>query len=171
MKILNIHGYHGSTENSAYKALKELGCEIISPPMDYDGKRPGDIAGELKELYDEYRPDVIVGTSLGGFFASVLCAERSCKTILVNPCLMPFLMFDFETRTLVGMFGGFSDIRTKNVSCIVGGNDEVLGDHKFTERLFGNERFRRIEGAGHSGATLPLKEYFAEVLVYYKGLK
>ena len=43
----------------------------------------------------------------------------------------------------------------------------MLGDHAFTEKLLGNSRFRRIEGGKHSGATLPLKEYFTEMLDYY----
>ena len=36
IKILNIHGYHGSPKNSAYLALEALGCEIIAPALDYD---------------------------------------------------------------------------------------------------------------------------------------
>ncbi|WP_139275589.1 hypothetical protein [Ruminococcus sp. XPD3002] len=58
-------------------------------------------------------------------------------------------------------------VDSANVSCIVGDDDEVLGDHVFTEKLLGNSRFRRIEGGKHSGATLPLKEYFTEMLDYY----
>ena len=93
--------------------------------------------------------------------------------MLVNPFLMSFLTFDGDVRPrrdikpLIGLFGHLSQLDSSNVSCIVGDNDELLGDHKFTEELLGNTRFRRIPGGGHSGYTLPLKEYFAEMLPYY----
>lgn len=171
MKILNIHGYKGSPKNSAYTALREIGCEnIISPSIDYDSEEPSNIIGRLNMLRVQYKVDLVVGTSLGGFYASVLSAQHGLHVMLVNPCLTPFLLdllSDFKTRPLVQLFGELAKIESANVSCIVGDADEVLGDHAFTEKLLGNSRFRRIEGGKHSGATLPLKEYFSEMLHYY----
>ena len=163
--ILNIHGYHGSPKNSAYTALREIGCEhIISPTIDYDSEEPSNIIGTLNMLRVQYKADMIVGTSLGGFYAAVMSA------MLVNPCLTPFLLdilSKYITRPLVKLFGELAKIDSANVSCIVGDDDEMLGDHVFTEKLLGNSRFRRIDGGKHSGATLPLKEYFTEMLDYY----
>ena len=169
--ILNIHGYHGSPKNSAYTALHEIGCEnIISPSIDYDSEEPSNIIGTLNMLRVQYKADMIVGTSLGGFYAAVLSARHDLSAMLVNPCLTPFLLdilSDFKTRPLVKLFGELAKIDSSNVSCIVGDDDEVLGNHTFTEKLLGNSRFRRIEGGKHSGATLPLKEFFTEMLDYY----
>ena len=169
--ILNIHGYHGSPKNSAYTALHEIGCEyIISPSIDYDSEEPSNIIGNLNMLRVQHKADMIVGTSLGGFYAAVLSARHDLPAMLVNPCLTPFflnILSDFKTRPLVKLFGELAKIGSANVSCIVGDDDEVLGDHAFTEKLLGNSRFRRIEGGKHSGATLPLKEYFTEMLDYY----
>ena len=173
MKILNIHGYHGSPKNSAYQALEALGCEIIAPALDYDNTPPEHIFANLKFILVNKRPDIIVGTSLGGFYAAALSLRRDHPVMLVNPFLMSFLTFDGDVRPrrdikqLIGLFGLLSQIDLSNVSCIVGDNDELLGDHKFTEELLGNARFRRVPGGGHSGYTLPLKEYFAEMLPYY----
>ena len=173
LRILNIHGYHGSPKNSAYQALEALSCEIIAPALDYDSESPEQIIRNLKFIVANKRPDIIVGTSLGGFYASVLSAQLCYPVMLVNPFLMSFLSFDGDsrpnknTKALIGLFGSLSQIDTDNVNCIVGDNDELLGDHKFTEELLGNERFRRIPGGGHSGATLPLKEYFGEMLRDY----
>ncbi|WP_051589099.1 YqiA/YcfP family alpha/beta fold hydrolase [Ruminococcus sp. NK3A76] len=173
MKILNIHGYHGSPRNSAYKALDPFGCEIIAPELDYDSVSPENILGGLKYILTDKRPDIVVGTSLGGFYAAVLSAQHNCPVILINPFLMSFLTFDGDvrprkdTKALIGLFGSLSKIDISNVSCIVGDNDELLGDHRFTEKLLGNARFRRISGGGHSGHTLPLKDFFAKILPYY----
>lgn len=169
--ILNIHGYHGSPKNSAYTALHEIGCEnIISPSIDYDSEEPSNIIGTLNMLRVQYKADMIVGTSLGGFYAAVLSARHDLPVMFVNPCLTPFLLdilSKFKTRPLVKLFGELATIDSSNVSCIVGDDDDVLGDHVFTEKLLGNSRFRRIEGGKHSGATLPLKAYFSEMLDYY----
>ena len=173
MKILNIHGYHGSPRNSAYQALEALGCEIIAPALDYDSTSPDSIINDLRYILADKRPDIIVGTSLGGFYAAVLSAQCDHPVMLVNPFLMSFLTFDGDSRprraikALIGLFGSLSQLDSSNVSCIVGDNDELLGDHRFTEELLGNARFRRIPGGGHSGCTLPLKDFFAERLPYY----
>ena len=169
--LLNVHGYHGSPKNSAYTALHEIGCEnIISPSIDYDSEEPSNNIGTFNMLRVQYKADMIVGTSLGGFYAAVLSARHDLPAMLVNPCLTPFLLdilSEFKTRPLVKLFGELAKIDSSNVSCIVGDDDEVLGDHVFTEKLLGNSRFRRIEGGKHSGATLPLKAYFSEMLDYY----
>lgn len=164
MRILNIHGYNGSTENSAYKALAKLGHEIISPAFDYESESPDNIMDRLRSIAEEKSPDIIVGTSMGGFYAAVLSAELDLPVITVNPFLMPFLTFPEHIKSLIALFGELSKIRSENVSCIVGSDDEVLGDHTFTKDLLDNQRFRIIEGGRHSGATLPLAEYFSEVI-------
>ena len=173
MLILNIHGYHGSQKNSAYTALSELGCDIISPPIDYDETSPENILGQLRYILADRRTDVIVGTSLGGFFAAVLSAEYELPATLVNPCLMPFyhlpkLGYDGCIHDFIKLFGSLSELDKSLVSCIVGDADEVLGDHSFTEMLTRNSRFRRVPNGKHSGATLSLTEYFDEVLRYYR---
>lgn len=171
LTFLNIHGYHGSPKNSAYTALNEISYKkIISPSIDYDSEEPDNIIGKLNILRVEHKVDLVVRTSLGGFYASVLSAQHNLPVMLVNPCLTPFLLdllSEFKIRLLVQLFGELSKIELVNVSCIVGDADEVLGDHAFTEKLLGNARFRRIEGGKHSGSTLPLTEYFTEILHYY----
>ncbi|MBQ8965711.1 YqiA/YcfP family alpha/beta fold hydrolase [Ruminococcus sp.] len=164
MKILNLHGYHGSPRNSAYKALEKEGREIVSPELDYDSLSADEVLEKLRGLIAVHSPDFIVGTSLGGFYAALICAETGLRTVLVNPCLMPFMILPCRSREFIAAFGRLAYLDAANVSCIVGDDDELLGDHKFTETLLHNERFRRVAGGGHSGATLPLGEYFDEVL-------
>lgn len=173
MTILNIHGYGGTPQNAACVALKANGCDsIFSPQLDYDAETPDNILGRLRYLAADQNAELIVGTSLGGFFAAVLSAQMHLPVMLVNPCLMPFLHlprlgFQGEITPFIPMFGTLNRLDRDNVSCIVGNADEIIDTHDFTERLFGNARFRRIPGGHHSGATLPLVEFFAEMLHYY----
>ena len=168
MKVFNIHGYHGDPMNSACLALKSLGCEIISPALDYDADAPEKILGRLQYIVKECRPNVIVGTSLGGFFAAVLSVRMKLPVILVNPCLMAFwhlpkLGYTGQVQPFMQMFGELAGLEERFVSAIVGGSDEVIDTHDLTGIICGNSRYRVIPEGRHSGATLPLKEYFEEV--------
>ena len=169
MKILNLHGYNGSSHNAAYAALTEKGCEVISPQTDYDSINAHDFISEMKTIISEQNIDMLAGTSFGGFFAAVLSAELDMTVLLVNPCLMPFLHlprlgYRGDIKPFIELFGKLSGINTDNVSCIIGGADEIIDTHDFTKKLMYNERFRIIPDGKHSGATLPLKEYFGEII-------
>ena len=169
MNILNIHGYHGTPQNAACSALQALGCNVISPAIDYDSISPQELLQMLRQILKDQRIDRITGTSLGGFFAAALCAESHLPAMFVNPCLLPFLHlprlgYTGDIAPFIPIFGTFSAIDSHLVSCITGGADEVIDTHDFTKNLLGNERFRIIPDGHHSGATLPLEDYFRAVL-------
>ena len=43
-------------------------------------------------------------------------------------------------------------------------NEEIIDSHDFTGKLLGNERCKVIPDGKHSGATLPLKDFFTETI-------
>ena len=94
MKILFIHGLASS---GAYKMASSLRillkpCEVISPDVPID---PAEALALLQDICIREKPDLVVGLSLGGFWAQKLRGQRK---ILVNP--------DFHVsrlmRTMVG---------------------------------------------------------------------
>ncbi len=94
MKILFIHGLASS---GAYKMADSLRillkpCEVIAPDVPID---PAAAAALLERVCAEEDPDLVVGLSLGGFWAQKL---RGRRKFLVNP--------DFHVsrlmRTMVG---------------------------------------------------------------------
>lgn len=169
MKILNIHGYNGSSLNCAYSSMKELGFEVISPIIDYDTLTPEQTLEMLNLLITEKGINLLVGTSLGGFYAAVLSAHKHLPVFLINPCLMPFvylprLGYQIDVKPFVKLFGELLKLDNNNTFTIIGEKDEIIDSHDFTKKLLGNENFRIIPDGKHSGATLPLKEYFTEML-------
>ena len=166
MKILNLHGGGGRPQNFAYAALQANGCDtIIAPAIDYEAP-PANIVRQLLQNIRSWNIDLIVGTSLGAFYAAVLSVELDLPVILVSPFLMPFLTFPEYVKDYLDYTSRLKQLDLDNVCCIVGEEDEEV-DHRFTRNLLENERFRCIPGGGHSGATLPLKEFFGEILPYY----
>lgn len=169
MKILNIHGYKGSAKNSAYEALTALGHEAASPELDYDMLLPDETLEILLREAGECGAKMLVGSSLGGFYAAVMSVRLGLPAVLVNPCLMPFLHlpglgYVGEIRPFIKLFGELADIDSKKISVIVGGSDEVIDTHDMTRNLLKNSRFEVVPNGRHSGSTLPLDSFFAEVL-------
>ncbi|MGN1458180.1 MAG: YqiA/YcfP family alpha/beta fold hydrolase [Acutalibacteraceae bacterium] len=175
-RILNIHGYKGSQENSAASALKKIGYDVISPAINYDFDSPKSIIDNLSAvLYDE-SPDVIVGTSLGGFFAAVLSARNDLPVIFVNPCLMPFLTlgklgYRGNIMEFVPLFWELSELKLYNTSTIVGGEDEIIDHNAVTKKFLDNKRYKAEPNGKHSGVTLPLEEFFSETMEHIQNTK
>lgn len=165
MKILNIHGYKGSAKNSAYCALTECGYDVCSVGIDYDSEMPLSVLERLCVEYEKNECDAVVGTSLGGFFAALICVKKNCPALFINPCLLPCVVLpelgysnENGISEFSSMTGDISDIDVKNVSAVVGLKDEIIKNHDYTKKILGNERYYSVEGGRHSGATLPLKE-------------
>ena len=170
MNILNLHGFRGDYHNAAYGALTELGHEVISPMTDYENESPDEVLDKLGKIIKDNGCELLAGTSLGGFYAAVLSAETGLPAVLVNPCLMPFYhlpAFDGyrgEFTPYIRLFGKLEKLDSKIVNCIIGGQDEVIDTHSFDVTLLGEDRITVIPEGMHSGATLPLKDYFKSLL-------
>lgn len=168
MKILNIHGYTGSAENSACSVLRKMGFDVVAPQLDYDAVSPENVLDILSRTITDDGITHIVGTSLGGFFGAVLSVRFGLPVVLINPCLMPFVTLPrldskCDITSYMRIFPEISDIDVSLTSTIVGGQDGVIDYHDFTENLLRNERFRIIPDGRHSGATLPLESYFRSI--------
>ena len=166
MIILNIHGYKGTAHNSKYDFLRKAypEAEIISPAIKYEERYPNDIMSELETLVKTSSPDVIVGTSLGGFFACCLYSESGIRTILVNPAVVPFISIEqiekendgsgLSTDKLRQYAKLFADhlyddkIRATGhgeISVILSDMDELL-DHRITRTVLPSADYHVVHG-------------------------
>ena len=80
-KLLFLHGFASSGQNGSVKTLRTLlpKTEIIAPDLAVE---PAEAMGSLKKLCGSEKPDLIIGTSMGGMYAELM--EGFWK-ILVNP--------------------------------------------------------------------------------------
>lgn len=170
MKILNIHGYMGSAENSAFSALKATGAEVISPQFDYDKENPDKLLEKLEDMISENSVELITGTSLGGFFSLVLSVRTGLPVILINPCLMPFEIiprygYNGSLNEFIRIFGEFANADKDRMYAIIGGDDEIIDSHDFTAKFIPNHEI--VPDGKHSGATLNLDERIPRILNNY----
>lgn len=81
--LLYLHGFASAGNNGTSvhlrNSLYEHGIQVISPDLPV---MPLEAMEFLKNLIDELKPELIVGTSMGAFYAEQF---RGYKRILVNP--------------------------------------------------------------------------------------
>ncbi len=85
MTVLYLHGYNSTHQNARTDWLKQFG-KIVNPPMAYRNF-PLDYR-YLENLVIEHRPDVMVASSMGGYFAFHLGNYYRIPTVLLNPALL-----------------------------------------------------------------------------------
>ncbi|MBR0484889.1 MAG: hypothetical protein IJJ69_08965 [Oscillospiraceae bacterium] len=171
MKILNLHGYHASAENSACYALKACGYEVISPQIDYDNEFPRDLIAKLTELYQSAHCEAVVGSSMGGFFAETVShLIKNCPAVLINPCITPHIFFAkagvtdkrflseylFYTHNFESAFINPYEM----THAIIGLKDDTLDTHDYIIAMLGKENCELVPDGGHPGSTLPLEYIF-----------
>lgn len=81
MKIVYLHGFGSSGTSGTVQLLRQLlpEVEIVAPDIPVD---PVEALPYLKSYCETEKPDLIIGTSMGGMYAQQL---RDYKRICVNP--------------------------------------------------------------------------------------
>ncbi len=92
MKILYIHGFNSAGYGEKINHLKKaFGDEnVIAPTLPYD---PEKAMKQLEFLTDAIKDKdklIVVGTSLGGFYAAYLAYKYKVPAVLINPSIDPY---------------------------------------------------------------------------------
>ena len=88
-KILYLHGFASCGEGNKSLALKmHFGKDsIVSPDLP---PSPIDSIYTAEEILKSSEFDLIIGSSLGGFYATYLAEKYSMKVVLLNPSTQPW---------------------------------------------------------------------------------
>lgn len=87
MKAVYIHGLGGKGTGSSACNVKELLSEYEFSAGTYDLLKPMESFLQIQKDVED--ADLIVASSLGGFYASALSVKPNQTVILINPCLKP----------------------------------------------------------------------------------
>lgn len=90
--VIYIHGYGSSGLTETAQNLKRILAnefQVVAPT--YDASRPdmGLAILETTFMLLQARSPIVVGTSLGGFFANYLSRKFNVPAVIVNPALSP----------------------------------------------------------------------------------
>lgn len=104
MIIIYLHGL--DSDPNANKAIitanhaKAFGIDTLRPNLNYP---PADVVANLLALIEDNPNCVLVGSSLGGYFANLLSDMTGTPAVLLNPSIRPDVSF---RRFLTDKFDG-----------------------------------------------------------------
>jgi len=82
-KILFLHGLESSNKGKKVNFLKEQ-AEVLAPKIDYQDEA---LEEKLMYIVENFRPDFIIGSSMGGYVGMLLANRYGIKNLLYNPAI------------------------------------------------------------------------------------
>lgn len=178
--ILNIHGFNSDGNNRNYNFLKTEypNRKIISPTFNYNEENPYNILDSLQnyiKLQREFEKPInlVVGSSIGGFFAYCLCAMYDVKTILINPSLMPFINLFTKYNVSQTICKKYIELFNKyvylpnniNYEIILSNHDEIIDHASITKTVIGNSKYIHfVEGTHKMELTDEVKTIIKNII-------
>ena len=146
MRILFLHGLESKPGCEKVQLLQSLGHIVQSPKIEYKDDKSYENLYKLTK-YNNY--DVIIGSSMGGWFAWNLGKELGVPVLLLNPAL--------HSRSVNPIIGEWRQIEKKasKVFLALGLYDEVISPDKTLEWLKDNDKLdwnpnnTKVAGYGH----------------------
>jgi hypothetical protein len=142
-KILYLHGLESSNVCDKVDFLKENNI-VLAPSIDY---HKSNIEEELFYIVEKFSPDLIIGSSMGGFVGMTLANRYNTKCIVFNPAIhsrpiepnLPSLRQDSINFNF-------------NPVVVLGLEDDVIDPSKsedLLEQMDVECEIERVEGLGH----------------------
>lgn len=169
--ILYIHGFASCGLGQKSLVLREhFGAEhILAPDLDH---RPAVAIAQLEDLLSCQRIDLMIGSSLGGYYATWLNRRHALPTVLINPAIDParLLAMHIGTHTRWCDDGSFefgqpelAELRSlqrtapgpgERYLVLLGARDEVL-DHREAMDFYRGHQILIDAQADHRFSDLP----------------
>jgi predicted esterase YcpF (UPF0227 family) len=174
--IIYLHGFNSSPQSGKAQYLKRYldgqgkGAEVVCPQLPH---RP-DLAVAVVEAEIARQPKekiTLVGSSLGGFYATWLAEKHSVRAVLINPAIDPHV----DLRTYLGMQQAFHGgeryelteehlrqwkelfvikVHPERYLLLVETGDEVL-DYRAAVRKYRGAKQVIVQGGDHTLASFP----------------
>ena len=184
--ILYLHGFRSSPKSFkarvVQKTLEDAGRahELICPQLPASPKAAMDLALLLAA---RYAPDnlAIIGSSLGGFYATWLAERLDCRAVLLNPSVDPTRNLEHHVGVTTAWHSSepfefrreyideLADLRVGQITrperyfLLAATGDEVL-DYRDMVTHYAGARQHVIQGSDHAISEFP--QYVDEVLAF-----
>ena len=138
-KIVYLHGLESESGGPKVSFLAEKGM-VYAPNMDY-------VTLDLNEfILTLGMPDLIIGSSMGGYVADIIGSQLGVDVLLFNPALSN------HNRTVIKEFNVDYGSQKYKRTIVLGTEDNVI-DPEVTKKLwsvYGNHaKYDEVEGMGH----------------------
>tara|TARA_R110000772_G_scaffold205341_2_gene315623 strand:+ start:1823 stop:2284 length:462 start_codon:yes stop_codon:yes gene_type:complete len=145
MRAVYLHGLGSTNIGEKNDFLKDHFDAIYDPKIDY---RKKGIYAELFKEIKVFKPDVIIGSSMGGWFAYNIANKLGLESLLFNPAM--------QNRSIEPEITTKGVLGTHNI--VFGKKDDVVIAIDSLESLFKDSAkfIHKIENIGH---RIPFKVF------------
>ena len=154
MHILYIHGLESSTNCLKVQWLKSLGHTVYNPKIDYIDP---EAFFKVKRNAQKNNIELIIGSSMGGYFTYAIATSTNQKCILLNPALHSRA---FEPENVnYGMC-------QPDITCVLGNHDTVINPEDTKKILQGEQKVAFFEyDHGHRTPVGILEKVINKILI------
>lgn len=167
--ILYIHGFASCGDSNKTRLLKANFDNVLSPNVPVD---PDEAISFLQKMIVDNDVSLIIGSSLGGYYAAYLAEKFEIKAVLINPSTQPFLTlapyigtntffcsgeaFEWKKEHMAKLFSyaiSKNSIQTPLLVLLQKGDEvldytkaaEVFEDYQVVVQEGGNHRFENLD--------------------------
>ena len=141
-KVLYLHGLESKQGGPKVEFLANEFC-VHAPAMDYTDPY---LAVKVAHIMENFQPDLIIGSSMGGYVADILAEKSGTPAILFNPALHNR---SFEPAISYPVYGEEADLQVRKV-VVLCKNDEVIPPYITKLMLENNFNYKIVlEEMGH----------------------
>jgi predicted esterase YcpF (UPF0227 family) len=142
-KILYLHGLESKQGGEKVGFLAGQAC-VYAPAMNY---RKEDLHGKVHNIIMKFKPDLLIGSSMGGYVAHEFAKTFNLPAILLNPAIHS-RSFEPDLDTYILSY----DTSFQEHQIVVLGTEDKVIDPERTKEIFqGDNRFiiEEVEEMGH----------------------
>lgn len=96
--VVYIHGFNSSPASLKAQQLRRAWLQVALPAEQLQipalHHHPERAIAQLQELIAQLQEPVLIGSSLGGYYATYLAQQHHLKALLINPAVRPQHLFD-----------------------------------------------------------------------------
>ena len=98
MQIIYLHGFQSSPMSKKGQQLEQYCTNVEHADVHLPdlNKPPKHVLRDISKLIESLPLDhvALVGSSLGGFYATYFVAKYACPAVLINPAMQPWQLFE-----------------------------------------------------------------------------
>lgn len=153
MNVWYLHGLESSVGGPKVDFLKSVADRVFAPKMVYTNPN---MFKTLLESAKIDKPDLIIGSSMGGYFADAIGSHLDIEVLLFNPAL--------HSRSIEPEGVTYGETNWKR-NFVVGTEDKVI-DPKAT-KVYKDlaKTWTEIEGMGHRTELTVFKDIYRKIVL------
>ena len=151
--VLFFHGFESSLPSGKVDVLNDFGLDAVGVPMHYDTQNPYSLA---QDFVIKSQPKLIVGSSMGGYFALKIGTHLNIPLILLNPALVcRQISFDEPIE--------YGHHRPK-IWSLLGAQDDLIPFKENQEELLKFSAIVEVGGHGHRTPNDVFRNYIQGII-------